>query len=1140
MGIIGNIRGRIQDRKINKLISKGSQGIDQIAQLDDISKEKILLEKKDKLYGIGIVRIINSLDDISLRTNMIERYVSVLSQEHLCDIIIQLPQEQIPTILEVYKDNLDISLISNIIRTIQDSKEKERLVLEFRDDLKSSDLYDYVNSMSEEAVMTLLVECRAEMGKFSGNLGSIIRNNLFDLNNKEKVLDIYKDQLVSDDIYQILQEFPEEIRVRLLDEYDGRILDTHILQIMKSASTVNKINLIKKYYDGRAMYNIKEILGNAPENEKLEIIKETISEIASGPAGQQDIFSLIKNVNVNKKELLDICKNYLTWQQITSVLKDFSQEEQFEFLKNNNIGLSNEIVSLIKQLPENMQLEICKYQIMNSYNSVEALKVIAAVSKDEAMTTGCKQDFSIEMLALVLGKNIKTVEGRKEFLGEVEDKYKQLYESHEKEYGELFEENDWNIVQSKLLKEKALLDSGVLSKEQEEKIVNNWIKSKSFADLKPEVIEQLVADFRTGKIDVDSFEKISSNKDIQVYEIFGELYDSTAKIPDDFLELANVKQVRQIYKVLAEKEVNIYDIAEIAVTMYSTLGFNNSIEILQDKYGEIDASKIEMLFKGYDLSEVIYEQDGKGFKPKLNDKFINLLLGKSYKIEGTPLRNLLEGQMTGKQKEFIKKISDVYNNWDVIEEEFSRKKNSSDLKLKLNVGTINEIIKNLSDITFEPRDYKLSQTDILQYAGKDTQFTANKSKQEVVSRAVTLSREMEKVKTKKFPYVKVEQDGSSLEVMHPQDRSIFTVGYKTHCCFRPCGNADGAGEPNSLLRYCTSTEYAGGLIMKDQEGNVEAFSPILRNGNVLVIHSIESDDQDVQTVGSEKNRRFHDMIVEFGKQQIELTKQEEDEGGIKFVVLGNLHYMNPEYSKGILPKNVRYYDQSGEYEEMYTNLECAQMVVAEEENAKFDDIELGQVSKTYEYDRPPVKMVNIREEDSQRVEKCKAMKSEIVRKTKAIKDIKDVARKQEALREIEQMKAEYLKEFDQVIGGMSDNETMRAVIESIDGLTGKEMQSIENPTLFMYSDDWYIVCNTEGDIISNSLETGKEECSAYLQKQRALMFGAQDKEQEKHITGSDLYDAVESEITTEAIGEIVKETNMVLEKINNKDKNRVD
>ena len=564
--------------------------------------------------------------------------------------------------------------------------------------------------------------------------------------------------------------------------------------------------------------------------------------------------------------------------------------------------------------------------------------------------------------------------------------------------------------------------------EKMNKIIESYIKKFKNAGIEEQYINNLVQKIKNGDVCALNLLCIADSQgfeDVMYAANLGNLFpdeETRQKYPMrlrpffsssasfDMYTKTNTKQYKKIKQQILDMGLGDFDASDIALMGYSSIGFARMQELLSGKYGPIDADKLAHLFSGLDCGKVIFEPDGKTFKPIINEQLINLLFGSNYKVGNTPIRNFLNGfgemeeyikkeiekiqsntDLSEEDKEqrinelnssfnkycssvrdFIKNFNFIFNNWDIIEEEFLKKQSVSKLKIKLNITQVNEIAANIQEVRktiktkkarkgfsekqqsryrripgYEPRDYPLIQSDVFDYVGIQNQYTANP--QQAPARAVQLSRMMENKTTKKIPNVNLDYGSYNIKIFNPQDRNLISGGYRSGCCFRPNGNADNSGKNNSLLTYCCATEYGSGIEIKDSNGKTLMFSPVLRNGNVLMIHSFE-------TIGLTEHEKdvANALLYAWAEEVIKVSQQEEQEQGIVAVTMTDLH---PEFdtskAKAVLTgdKQFRIYNPNHDFDEMYNNLAGNNHhVLAFAPNKNMRDIVYDQVvQKSYQY-----------------------------------------------------------------------------------------------------------------------------------------------------------------------------------------------
>ena len=612
----------------------------------------------------------------------------------------------------------------------------------------------------------------------------------------------------------------------------------------------------------------------------------------------------------------------------------------------------------------------------------------------------------------------------------------------------------------------------------------------------------------------------------------------------DIYTKTNTKQYKILKKKLLDMGLNDFDATTIALKGYSALGFARMEELLNGKYGPVDYDKLSFLFYDLNCFKVAFEPDGNNFKPIINEQLINLLFGSNYKVENTPIRNYLCGfsEMDQYIKKEIKKIKEnkdipmletierinainegytnyrisviafiadfnfTFNNWYIIQEEFLKKQSVSKLKIKLNISQINEIVRDLDDVrrviktkdiskglterqqlryqripNYEPRDYPLIQSDVFDYVGIQTQYTNNPHM--APNRAVELSRMMENKTTKKIPNVNLEYESYSIKVFNPQDRNIISGGYRSGCCFRPNGNADNYGRGNnSLLVYCCATEYGSGVEIRDRNGRTLMFSPLLRNGNVLMVHSFES-------IGLSEHEQevANTLLFNWAEEVIKVSQEEEKNQGIIAVTMTDLHErFDRSLTKGILPSDKQFkpYDPDGEFVGMYNNLYGHNhYVLALAKDKTMQDIVYDEeVDKSYQYPyQIDIKTVSVTGEQLEIITEIIGNKDtiiELANKRKEYLDDKKHEQAFEMIKQINELRKANIT-LQKKLYDINPNAKKDILTDYIDGLEmanqvcdelhiERQAETLGFRQIF-YSDGWYLGITHDKKLYGNCL-----------------------------------------------------------------------
>ena len=674
-------------------------------------------------------------------------------------------------------------------------------------------------------------------------------------------------------------------------------------------------------------------------------------------------------------------------------------------------------------------------------------------------------------------------------------------------------------------------------------ILNKYKEKYKRMGIEEKYISNFIQKVLNGETCALNLESVMSFEDLMYATNFGNLFpDEKSRknapmrlrpmlfntVSFDVFTKANTRQYKEIKQFLLDIGLDDFTASKIGLKGYSAIGFPRMQELLNGKYGPIDINKLEHLFGDLDCSEVIFEPDGKKFKPMLNEQLINLLFGTNYKVVNTPIRNFLNGfsemesyinkkiekisangDLSDEEKkqrieelnssfkkycssvrDFVSNINFIFNNWDVIEEEFLKKQSVSKLKIKLNITQVNEIVDSIKNVRktittkkgfsnkqqnrykripgYEPRDYPLVQSDVFDYVGIQTQYTTNP--EQAPARAVQLSRMMENKSTKKIPNVNLDYGTYSIKIFNPQDRNLISAGYRSGCCFRPNGNADNSGRNNSLLTYCCATEYGSGIEIKDSNGKTLMFSPVLRNGNVLMIHSFE-------TIGLTEHEKdvANALLYAWAEEVIKVSQQEERENGIIAVAMTDLHSeLDTSKSKAVLSgdKQFKVYNPNHSFDGMYNNLAGNNHhVLAFAPNKNIKDIMYDrEVEKSYQYPNQiwDVKTVAVSSEQLEMIQQIRTNKEQITILANKRRDFVK-ARQQEQAFEILKGISEIRKanlSLQRNLYAMSPNAKKDILTDYIDGVemanqvcdelkTTRKAEVLKFSQIF-YSEGWYL------------------------------------------------------------------------------------
>ena len=335
------------------------------------------------------------------------------------------------------------------------------------------------------------------------------------------------------------------------------------------------------------------------------------------------------------------------------------------------------------------------------------------------------------------------------------------------------------------------------------------------------------------------------------------------------LSKVNVKHINKLVKFLEDKtQDELSAIYGVCIKMYFIFGYERSIDILSGNLGQYNRIFLDNVAKT-DVTRIEMQAEGNKFLPIIDKRFINFMFE-------TPKNNHFIDMFNNKDSELYKTWYYLYNNYDEVLE-----KCHNEITLK-KVNAILETEKyDIDRKIITPDNYLLNNSSFLEniILGNKTQYSNN----EVLRKIVQIYSQMKQRVESSIPYVKgVSTSGYTYEVMKLDDIQIFELGYKANCCIRTLDIAH-----NHLL-HAALCRNGRVLIIYDKLGDVAAFSPLKRNGNVLIANSIEC----VNKAEGINTYSISNAFKEGTKKIVEVTKQSREP--INLVCIGSESSLKPD------------------------------------------------------------------------------------------------------------------------------------------------------------------------------------------------------------------------------------------------------
>ncbi len=402
----------------------------------------------------------------------------------------------------------------------------------------------------------------------------------------------------------------------------------------------------------------------------------------------------------------------------------------------------------------------------------------------------------------------------------------------------------------------------------------------------------------------------------------------------------NVKQINKIAKLLEDKtQDELSDTYSKAIRMYFVFGLDRSLSILSGTYGKVSKAFLDCVSK-LDIKNVTLKQVGKKYEPVLNQEFINFL------FTGDNIFELFKSGSTFETTWF-----NLFNEFEDIKETCK-----GHITIKQAEIVLKEKMKNVK-YTVEPDLYPLE--DYLYEIGLGNK--AKKTNEEVYDEVVKVYKQQLERKSATIPYVNgVASNGYRYEVMRLDDVLAYVLGYRAGCCIRILDIAH-----NHLL-HALLCENGRILLTYSPKGVLTSFSPLKRNGELLIANSIEAIEDKSQNVVMAFTAGIRAIMNE--------TRIQEESGYLKVACIGSEAYLKPEGKEWpqflptptILEKNDEVYGRTDQYHKKLD-------VIMMEDGFDLRNLKLGKASVEYKDRRKPIKSCKF-SDDAVSIEKIEVAK----------------------------------------------------------------------------------------------------------------------------------------------------------------------
>ena len=302
--------------------------------------------------------------------------------------------------------------------------------------------------------------------------------------------------------------------------------------------------------------------------------------------------------------------------------------------------------------------------------------------------------------------------------------------------------------------------------------------------------------------------------------------------------------------------MNRDDLINIIIKMIATINYQNTEKIFKEYCDDIRILRIMYAFNDIDLSkcnDIIYK-----------NSFINFIVGKNLNDKNSIINKMLDNDT-----DLASKLNFLFNYWEEIEKRFNKQ------TLYTKTAFIERLL-SVSRIFFEADEYKLEGDIINSYI--DNKKHQSLEIDDIIEEVRKTYKEMKHNYHKTIPYISGDYENYSYETLKADDPVLFSVGASTDNCFKIGGQA------TSFVKYCALNPNGRVVVIKDKKNNIVAMIPMVRNGNLVLCNSIESN----YVNDPEFMKKMFEILKIIGDSFIQMSEEKEDKNTcIKAVLVGN-------------------------------------------------------------------------------------------------------------------------------------------------------------------------------------------------------------------------------------------------------------
>ena len=372
-------------------------------------------------------------------------------------------------------------------------------------------------------------------------------------------------------------------------------------------------------------------------------------------------------------------------------------------------------------------------------------------------------------------------------------------------------------------------------------------------------------------------------------------------------------QNEDLYKLSRQANFLESECISLAYKLYLSMGFTNSLELLQNKYGEVSFATLYFLIYPIDVTKISVP----------NEELTTFLFG------GEKENSAMASILNGSSKELYLNFSYFYQNFVYYYKELqgnvSRKRVEALLKDRfltfdpvypnIKRDVVDDMIKSFHN-KYIYNDYSDKQIENLNYAFYE----------ENISHQISSS----------IPQIQVYNENYTVSVLAKNDPKVLVMGYRTNNCFRINGDASVLFKKVIASRHCRVVS-----VSRAKDDDI-AMAIIIRNGNVIVAQGIEIS-QSYQNMIDRKNIY---LTIEMLMKQL-MNEMNENKDEIVAAIIGCSNANVSDFNSKFLPFRVTPILDKDQFSTYYDGFHFPQCLISVKENASLSDIKL--FTPTFEY-----------------------------------------------------------------------------------------------------------------------------------------------------------------------------------------------